>query len=153
MKKLILAAAAIAALPLGTAAHAQYYNGYNNTYSNDGYYDDRQQAYNNQYQDYQARRDQYEQQRQAYEEQRNRYADQRNQYEQNYRNWLFNEGDRVPYGYRGYVTYYGIPQAYRYRIPRYYRGGNWRYIYRGDAIYVVDPTTALVRDIIDLTRY
>ena len=58
---------------------------------------------------------------------------------------LFREGQRIPSGYRYFVDYDAIPEAYRVRVPEGYR-----YIYRDDTVYVVDPATSLVRTIIDL---
>ena len=58
---------------------------------------------------------------------------------------MFREGQRIPANYRYFVDYDGIPQAYRTRVPEGYR-----YIYRDDTVYVVDPATSLVRSIIDL---
>ena len=149
MKRLLLAAAALAAIPIGSAAQAQYsgynnYNGYNNGY---GY--DQRERYSDNYRD---SRDQYNRDVYRYQRDRDRYEQQRDRYDRRQSNWMFRMGQRVPYNYSGWTSYYGIPQDYRYRIPRAYRGGDWRYVYRGNAIYVVDPTTMLVRDIIDLLR-
>ena len=60
---------------------------------------------------------------------------------------LFREGQRVPRDYRNFSDHDDIPLAYRDRfgIPTGYR-----YIYRDNTVYVVDPTTSLVRTIIDL---
>jgi hypothetical protein len=60
---------------------------------------------------------------------------------------MFREGQRVPRTFRNFVDYDAIPLAYRdrYDIPV-----GQRYIYRDNALYVVDPTTRLVRSIIDL---
>jgi hypothetical protein len=62
-------------------------------------------------------------------------------------NRLFREGQRLPVNYRYYTDYGQIPVDIRNRfgIPTGYR-----YIYRDNSVYVVDPTTRLVRDIIDL---
>jgi len=137
MNKFLLAAAALAAIPISSGAQAQYnnYNGYN------GYSDS-----------YRYSRDQYNQDLNRYQRDRDRYERQRERYDRRQRNWMWRTGERVPYDYTGYTSYYGIPEAYRYRIPRAYRGRDWRYVYRGNAIYVVDPTTMLVRDIVDLLR-
>ncbi len=62
---------------------------------------------------------------------------------------LFNEGQRVPYGYDYFSRYDQIPERYRTRIPY---SQNSRYIYRDDRVYVVDPATRLVTSIIDLFR-
>jgi hypothetical protein len=58
---------------------------------------------------------------------------------------LFREGQRISPEYRYYSGYDAIPARYRDRVPEGYR-----YIYRDDVVYVVDPTTRLVRSIIDL---
>ena len=69
------------------------------------------------------------------------------------RRWSYRQGQRLPKTYRSYTAYSGIPSKYRNRIPKTYRdSGRYRYIYRDNAIYVVDPTTQLVRSIIDLLR-
>ena len=58
---------------------------------------------------------------------------------------LFREGQRIPAGYRYFVDYDVIPEAFRAQVPEGYR-----YIYRDNTVYVVDPATSLVRTIIDL---
>ena len=60
---------------------------------------------------------------------------------------MFREGQRVPRTFRGFTAYDAIPEVYRdrYDIPI-----GQQYIYRDNALYVVDPTTSLVRSIIDL---
>ncbi|TPG13190.1 hypothetical protein EAH84_07265 [Sphingomonas oligophenolica] len=62
---------------------------------------------------------------------------------------LFNQGQRVPAGYRYYSPYNSIPQQYRSNVP--YDAAN-RYIYRDNQVYVVDPRTRLVEQIINLLR-
>ena len=62
---------------------------------------------------------------------------------------LFNVGQRIPAGYDFYTRYQDIPVAYR---DRYGLGDDYRYIYRDQSVYVVDPTTSLVTRIIDLVR-
>ena len=57
---------------------------------------------------------------------------------------LFRQGQLVPSDYR-FNAYGDIPSIYRDRVPEGYR-----YIYRDNTVYVVDPTTSLVRTIIDL---
>jgi hypothetical protein len=65
---------------------------------------------------------------------------------------MFREGQLVPRTYRDYVSYQDLlgrlPESYRDDIPT----GDYRYIYRDDAVYVVDPTTRLVRSIINILR-
>jgi hypothetical protein len=62
---------------------------------------------------------------------------------------MFREGQHLPTGYNYYTDYNAIPEAYRSRIP--YTDAN-RYIYRDDSVYVVDPRTRMVTQIIDLLR-
>ena len=63
------------------------------------------------------------------------------------RKYYWNRGTRVPLGYSGWTRYDAIPRAYRMRVPY---NARYRYVYRDDYVYVVDPRTRLVRDIIDL---
>lgn len=62
---------------------------------------------------------------------------------------IFAQGQRVPTGYNFYTDYQDIPLAYRnqYQLP-----SSSQYIYRGNAIYQVDPTTRMVSRIIDTLR-
>ncbi len=60
---------------------------------------------------------------------------------------LFNVGQRIPTGYGYYTPYRDIPAAYR---DRYGLSDGYRYIYRNQSVYVVDPRTSLVTRIIDL---
>jgi hypothetical protein len=64
-------------------------------------------------------------------------------------NRMFREGQRIPTGYNYYTDYNAIPEVYRSRVP--YVDAN-RYIYRDDSVYVVDPRTRVVTQIIDLLR-
>ena len=59
---------------------------------------------------------------------------------------LFREGQRVPAQYRYYTPYANIPVNYR---TQYSLDPNYRYIYRNNQIYVVDPATSLVSRIIN----
>ncbi len=59
---------------------------------------------------------------------------------------LFREGQRVPTGYGYYTPYANIPIQYR---NQYSLDPNYRYIYRNNNIYVVDPRTSLVQRIIN----
>ena len=63
------------------------------------------------------------------------------------RKYYWNRGARVPVGYNGWTRYDAIPRAYRGRVPY---DARYRYVYRDDSVYVVDPRTRLVRDVIDL---
>ena len=58
---------------------------------------------------------------------------------------LYREGQRIPADFRAISAYDDIPAVLRARVPTGYR-----YIYRDDTVYVVDPTTSLVRSIVDL---
>ncbi len=62
-------------------------------------------------------------------------------------NRLFRQGQRLPVNYRYYTDFDDIPLAVRDRfaIP-----SGYRYIYRDNVVYVVDPRTRLVDRIIDL---
>lgn len=61
----------------------------------------------------------------------------------------FREGQVLPRSFSYYTPYDTllgrIPETYRDDIP-----SGYRYIYRDDAVYVVDPRTRVVRSIIDL---
>ena len=59
----------------------------------------------------------------------------------------FAQGQRIPNGYDYYTPYGNIPVNYR---DQYDLDDDYRYIYRDDYIYEVDPTTQLVRRIIGL---
>lgn len=63
---------------------------------------------------------------------------------------LFREGQVLPRSYRdllGYQDVLGrVPEAWRDDIPV----GDYRYIYRDNSVYVVDPRTRLIQDIIDI---
>jgi len=67
-------------------------------------------------------------------------------------NRMFNQGQRVPTTYRDFITrdtlFGRIPERYRDDIPT----GDYRYIYRDNVVYVVDPTTRLIRNIINIVR-
>jgi hypothetical protein len=59
---------------------------------------------------------------------------------------LFAQGQRVPYGYNGYTPYGSIP----YNLRRQYDlNDNYRYIYRDDYLYQVDPRTSTVQRILN----
>ncbi|MES2136316.1 MAG: hypothetical protein V4502_04550 [Pseudomonadota bacterium] len=59
---------------------------------------------------------------------------------------LFRSGQRVPTGYKYYTPYSNIPQPL---IGQYDLTDQYRYIYRNNVIYVVDPATSLVTRIIN----
>lgn len=63
---------------------------------------------------------------------------------------IFAEGQRIPDGYNFFTDYSAIPERYRDDIPEMYRSGDYRYIYRDQSVYVVDPATRLVRGIFNL---
>ena len=59
---------------------------------------------------------------------------------------LFTQGQRVPSGYDGFTPYGSIP----YNLRRQYDlNDNYRYIYRDDYIYQVDPATLIVQRILN----
>lgn len=59
---------------------------------------------------------------------------------------MFREGQRVPVRYRYFTPYADIPEALR---DQYDLDDDYRYIYRDNVIYVVDPETNLISRIID----
>ncbi len=59
---------------------------------------------------------------------------------------LFREGQRVTRNYRYYTPFGDIPMSLR---DRYDLSSQNRYIYRDNVIYVVDPRTRLISDIIN----
>jgi hypothetical protein len=58
---------------------------------------------------------------------------------------LFAQGQRVPNGYNGYTPYGSIPYDLR---RQYDLKDDYRYIYRDDYLYQVDPTTLVVQRIL-----
>ena len=62
---------------------------------------------------------------------------------------MFREGQRLPTSYSGYTDYNSIPETFRSQVP--YMEAN-RYIYRDNSVYVVDPRTRVVTQIINLLR-
>lgn len=65
---------------------------------------------------------------------------------------LFAQGQRVPTGYNFYTPAGSIPEQYYNMVPQSYRSGDYRYVYRDNSIYVVDPQTRIVESIISLIR-
>ena len=59
---------------------------------------------------------------------------------------LFNVGQRLPYGYNSYTPYGSLPPYLR---DRYDLDDDYRYIYRDDYLYQVDPTTMIVRQVLN----
>jgi len=63
---------------------------------------------------------------------------------------MFNQGQRLPTSFRDFISREAllgrIPESYRDDIPT----GDFRYIYRDNTVYVIDPRTRLVNRIIDL---
>ena len=59
---------------------------------------------------------------------------------------MFREGQRLSSRYRYYTPYDNIPLVLR---DRYDLSDDYRYIYRDNVIYQVDPATMLVREIIN----
>lgn len=62
-------------------------------------------------------------------------------------NRIFSLNQRIPTGYRFYTPFNTIPLDLRTRLAL---DNDFRYIYRDNVIYVVDPETRLVNRIIDL---
>lgn len=60
---------------------------------------------------------------------------------------LFAEGQRIPSSYRTFTPFGDIPLAVR---NQYNLDDDYRYIYRDNTVYVIEPTTRLVRDIINV---
>ena len=58
----------------------------------------------------------------------------------------FREGQRLSRNFGYYTPYSNIPLSLR---DRYDLDDDYRYIYRNNVIYQVDPTTRLIRDVID----
>ena len=58
----------------------------------------------------------------------------------------FREGQRLSSNYRWYTPYNDIPLVLR---DHYDLDDDYRYIYRDNVIYVVDPETRLIRDILN----
>ena len=59
---------------------------------------------------------------------------------------LFRDGQRVPSNYRSYTPYGDIPGVL---VDRYDLTDQYRYIYRDNVIYVVDPQTSLIQRVIN----
>ena len=59
---------------------------------------------------------------------------------------MFREGQRVSANYRYYTPYSDIPLVLR---DKYDLDDGYRYIYRDNLIYVVDPATRLITNIIN----
>ena len=59
---------------------------------------------------------------------------------------LFREGQRISTSYRHYTPYRSIPVVLR---DRYGLDDDYRYIYRNNVIYTVDPRTRLITSIIN----
>ncbi|MFX7984945.1 hypothetical protein ABTK69_19640, partial [Acinetobacter baumannii] len=63
------------------------------------------------------------------------------------RHYFYSRGQALPYGYGGWTRYDALPVQFRHR---YGYGDRYRYIYRDNVVYVVDPRTRLIRDVVDL---
>ena len=63
---------------------------------------------------------------------------------------MFREGQALPASYRDFIGYQDLigrlPADWRDDIPT----GDYRYVYRDNVVYVVDPRTRLIRDIVDI---
>ena len=58
---------------------------------------------------------------------------------------LYNVGQRLPQGYNSYTPYNQIPYDLR---DRYDLDDDYRYIYRDDYLYQVDPKTMIVQQVL-----
>ena len=58
-------------------------------------------------------------------------------------------GQRSPWNNDRYVDYNSLPSYYRDRYP--YSSGQ-QYYYEGNRVYTVDPTTQLIRNIVNVLR-
>jgi Ni/Co efflux regulator RcnB len=58
-------------------------------------------------------------------------------------------GQRAPWGNARYIDYGRLPSYYR---DHYSYSSNQRYYYEGNRVYVIDPTTQLIRSIINILR-
>ncbi len=58
-------------------------------------------------------------------------------------------GQRAPWNNDRYVDYGSLPSYYRDRYP--YSSGQ-RYYYSGNRVYTIDPTTRLIRSIVNILR-
>ena len=58
---------------------------------------------------------------------------------------LYNVGQRLPSGFNRYTGYNEIPVSLR---DRYDLNDDYRYIYRDNYLYQVDPTTLIVRQVL-----
>lgn len=68
------------------------------------------------------------------------------------RHYYYSRGQALPRSYGGWTRYDALPPRFRTRYVSTY-GPRYRYIYRDDVVYVVDPTTRLIRDVVDLLTY
>ena len=58
-------------------------------------------------------------------------------------------GQRSPWNSNRYVDYRNLPSSYR---DRYSDVSGQRYYYEGNRVYTIDPTTNLIRNIINILR-
>ena len=58
-------------------------------------------------------------------------------------------GQRAPWSSNRYVDYRSLPSYYRERYPD---NSGQRYYYVGNRVYTIDPTTQLIRGIINILR-
>lgn len=58
-------------------------------------------------------------------------------------------GQRAPWSNDRYVDYRTLPSYYR---DHYAYSSTQRYYYSGDRVYVIDPTTQLIRSIVNILR-
>jgi hypothetical protein len=60
----------------------------------------------------------------------------------------YNLGQRLPRGFGFYTPYNNLPLAFRNQYGVTYPDSRYDYIYRNNSVYVVDPMSRLVADII-----
>lgn len=65
---------------------------------------------------------------------------------------MFNEGQRLPTNFRDLTDFNDLSPEFRDRLPSEFRSDNFDFLVRDNSIFVVDPTTRVVRSIIDLLR-
>lgn len=65
---------------------------------------------------------------------------------------MFSEGQRIPTTFRGLTDFDDLSPQFRSRLPGEFQSDNFDFIVRDNSIFVVDPTTRVVRTIIDLLR-
>lgn len=65
---------------------------------------------------------------------------------------MFNQGQRLPANFSNLTDFDDLSPEFRDRLPGEFRSDNFDFIVRDNSVFVVDPTTRIVRSIIDLLR-